>query len=246
MMQMKCVAAATLLLAMTPALAQVPAAAPHALNLDFKADVQLDGTLANVEPDASLAPTLQAMVRTRVAEWRSDVSRWPGKPESQRISQRIMVEALPVSTGGFALRIKEVGGGVMPDPSNPQPGDMRMFPPDYPIEARRRGVTGTLIYAVRIDAQGKPKEITLLSPEKPDRWMKMLGQAAQDAITKWTLAVISVAGTPVECVTVVPIEFALGNKPEPDTTDLASYRARYADACPAAPKLLTEVAGTLL
>lgn len=247
MMRMKSVAALSLVLATATAtaLAQTQAAPPAVVHLDFRADVQPDGSLANVEPDASLAPALQAMVRKRVVEWRYDVGQWQGKPGPRRVSQRIVTEALPVSSGGFALRIKEVTVGVMPT-VGPQFVDRRMFPPEYPIEARRRGVAGTLIYAVRVDGQGKPKEITLLAPEKPDRWMKMLDKASQEALAKSTMAAIRVDDAPVECVAVVPMEFSLGDKPRMDKTDLAPYRARYPDACPVGPKLLTTVAGTLL
>ena len=49
----------------TPAFAQVPAApkVPTLIALGFKADIGVDGVPANVTPDASLPPALQAMVR---------------------------------------------------------------------------------------------------------------------------------------------------------------------------------------
>lgn len=49
------------------------------LSLDFKAAVQADGSLATVEPDAALAPPLQAMLRKQMAGWRYAVDTWQGK-----------------------------------------------------------------------------------------------------------------------------------------------------------------------
>ena len=53
-----------------PSMATQPAAATTVLNLDFKADLQADGSLANMAPDAALAPPMQAMLRKQVAGWR--------------------------------------------------------------------------------------------------------------------------------------------------------------------------------
>ena len=99
-----------LALCATPALAQSPA---NVIQLDFKADVQADGVPANIQPDASLAPPLQAMVRKRVAEWRYRMGTWQGKPVPAPVSQRIVAEVMPVASGGFALRIKEVSFPVV-------------------------------------------------------------------------------------------------------------------------------------
>ena len=80
-----------LALCATPALAQSPA---NVIQLDFKADVQADGVPANIQPDASLAPPLQAMVRKRVAEWRYRMGTWQGKPVPAPVSQRIVAEVM--------------------------------------------------------------------------------------------------------------------------------------------------------
>lgn len=248
-MRMKTVAGMWMLVAMltsAAAFAQAPPAQTREVALYFSAEVLADGALANVQPDASLAPALQAMVRKRVAEWRYEPSTWQGKRVSTSISQKIVTEVVPAASAGFMLRIKQVTGASMPA-ANDVPGvGKKMYPPEYPQEARRRGVAGTFIYAMRVDAQGTPYDIELLAPEPLGRDMKTLEQASRTAIAKWTLETPRADGVPVDCRAIVPIQFALGPYDAWDKTALALYRARFADACPAAPELLTKVAGTLL
>src|SRR6478672_97224 len=117
--------------------AQTPA---KVLPLDFKADVQADGSLANVEPDAALMPSLQALVRKQVAGWRYAPGTWQGKPVPKRISQRIVAEVVPAANGGFALRIKEVMlVPVVLDSTGARAASTRL-PPRYPAGALSQGI----------------------------------------------------------------------------------------------------------
>ena len=81
--------------------------------------------------------------------------------------------------------------------------------------------------------------------EKLERRMRPLDEAARTAIQQWPFSVIEVDGVAIECQAVIPMQFAL-DRPKPDMPDLAPYRARLGDACPASPALLTPVAETLL
>lgn len=231
----------------TPVFAQTPAApkVPTLIALGFKADIGTDGVPANVTPDASLPPALQEMVRKRVTEWRYLPAIWQGKPLARPVSQQITAEVLQVAGGGFAMRIREVGGAPPPMTADGKPGGTMMVPPHYPLESRKRGVDGTLVYAVRVDGKGASGEITLLSPEKLERRMRPLDEAARTAIQQWAFSAIEVDGVAIECQAIIPMQFAL-DRPKPDMPDLAPFRARVQDACPGSPALLTPVADTLL
>ena len=89
------------LCAVLPARAKSP---PRTLPLEFQADVQADGRVANVVPEAGLSPTLQAMVRKQVAGWRYIPGTWQGRPVPGRVSQRIVVDVVRAPGGGFSLR----------------------------------------------------------------------------------------------------------------------------------------------
>ena len=80
-----------------------PAAEPARIQLDIKAIVQADGTVADIQPDASLPETVQAMIRRRVATWRYTPARWQGRAGTVPIAITIVAQALPTTEGGYAL-----------------------------------------------------------------------------------------------------------------------------------------------
>ena len=237
----------TAALCATPALAQSP---PNVIQLDFKADLQADGVPANIQPDASLAPPLQAMVRKRVAEWRYRMGTWQGKPVPASVSQRIVAEVMPTASAGFALRIKEVTNvPTYIDASKPR-ATAAMLPPRYPEGAQRQGIEGTLVYAMRRDAQGTPLEVELVDAQIPGNWKRPFDAAGREAISAWRLKPIEVDGQAIDCRLLTPMTFRLGlgrslpsKGPEPD---LRAYLSRFPDSCPLPPTLETQVTGMFL
>ena len=232
-----------------PAPAQARDKQPPVLNLDFKAEVQADGSLANVEPDASLAPVMQSMLRKQVAGWRYLPGTWQGKPVPAQVSQRVVVEAMPVTTGGYALRIKEVTGVPVVISAKRMPEGVRMLPPAYPPEAQRQGIEATLLYAMRRDAQGAPIEVELVDAQVPSNWRKEFDAASRQAIHQWRLQPVQVDGQAIDCRLLTPMTFRVGNGKAPPPRldpDLRSHLSRFPDACPLPPTLETQVAGMFL
>ena len=229
-----------------PAFAQPPGKEPVVLNLDFKADLQADGRLANVEPDAALPPAMQAMLRKQVARWRYVPGSWQGKPVLSRFAQRLVVEALPVASGGYALRIKEVTGIPLVMDAKGLAKGVRMSPPPYPHEAQRQGIEATLIYAMRRDPQGAPIEVELVDAQVPKWWLKQFDAAGRQAIRQWRLQPTEVEGQAIDCRWLTPMTFHVGGDEPSPMPDVQPFRSRYPDACPAPPMLETKVAGVLL
>ena len=230
----------------SPARAQSP---PSVIHLDFKADVQADGVPANIQPDASLATPLQTMVRKRVAEWRYRVGTWQGRPVPATVSQRIVAEVLPVASGGFALRIKEVMAVPIVLDARRASAAARMFPPRYPEGAQRQGIEATMIYAMRRDAQGMPIEVELLDAQVPKYWRKPFDAVSRQAIQKWRLEPVEVEGQAIDCRLLTPITFRLVGNVRPPLAqgeDLRPYLPRFPDACPLLPVLETKATATLL
>lgn len=231
----------------SPVLAQTP---PSVIHLDFKADVHADGVPANIQPDASLAPPLQAMVQKRVAAWRYRMGTWQGKPVPATVSQRIVAEAVPVASGGFALRIKDlIAAPVVVDATGASTIG-RLFPPRYPESAQRQGIEATMIYAMRRDAEGMPLEVELVDAQLPANWRKPFDAVSRQAIQQWRLKPVEVEGQAIDCRLLTPVTFRLGvgktRPPLPPEQDLRSHLPRFPDACPLRPVLETKVAGTLL
>jgi TonB family protein len=227
----------------TPVQGQALEAAPaRIIHLDFQAEVQADGSLANVEPDQSLAPALQAMLRRQVAGWRYSPGTWQGTPVPKRISQRIVAEAMPGAGGGFALRIKAVGN----IPVALGTKRSRMVPPPYPREAQRQGIEATMIYAIRRDSQGEPIDVELVDAQVSSNWTKQFDAASRQAIRQWRLQPVEVGGQVIDCRLLTPLTFRLGSGAMPPETDLRPYLPRFPDSCPLAPLLQTPVADVFL
>ncbi len=230
-----------------PALAESP---PRMIQLDFKADVQADGMLANIQPDASLSPELQAIVSKRVAEWRYRTGTWQGKPVPGKVSQRIVADVVPRGYGGFAFRVRDVLTVPVFVDTRRAKAATRMDPPRYPVDAQVQRIEATLVYAMRRDARGKPLEVELVDAEVPDAWRRQFDSASLQAIKQWRLEPVEVDGQPIDCRLLVPMTFrlAVGNTPPQPTPmpDMRRYLPHFADACPLKPVLETKAAGTHL
>ena len=73
------------------------------LLFEFKATVQPDGMLADIQPDARLSESSQAMVRKRVATWHYSPEQWQGKAYPSPIHHVIKAHVVAMPAGGFAL-----------------------------------------------------------------------------------------------------------------------------------------------
>lgn len=222
------------------------AALPRQLQLDFKATVQADGSVVDVEPDAALPEPIRAMIRARVATWRYTPLRWQGNAVPSPVSQRIQAETVSMPNGGVALRVIEVAGQTKTFRAADRPAGVPMPPPRFPPELMRENVNAVLVYSVLYDEAGKPQQVDLVYPATSDRVTKRLDQAARDAMREW-VAPQTFGGEAIVCRARVPITFtttvdgrSLRVPPEVD----ASF-GKYTDLCPAT-KLETEVVGTFL
>ena len=75
--------------------------------------------------------------------------------------------------------------------------------PDYPEEARRQGVQGTVVLEVHINPAGAVQELKLISGSP------LLAQAATDAVRQWKFKPHTVNGHRAEMQTVVTLNFRL-------------------------------------
>ena len=76
--------------------------------------------------------------------------------------------------------------------------------PVYPIDAKKAGVSGTVVLAASIDTDGTVKELQVVSGPDP------LQQAALDAVKQWRYRPYLLNGQPVEVRTTINIIFTLG------------------------------------
>lgn len=223
---------------------EAPKQAPM-LQLDFKAMVQADGTVTDIQPDPALPAAVQALIRQRVATWRYSPMQWQGKSQPSPITQTIYVQAVPTEQGGVVLRIAEVSG-PMRNMGSGKPAAGIPVPLKFPAEVQRRGISAVVVYAVLYDEAGKPRQVDLLYPSELDRDYKRLDEAARDAIAQWVMP-HTFDGAPISCRTYTTITFhtdGAGELPRVPPERMASFNG-YVDRCPTT-SLETPVAGTFL
>jgi TonB family protein len=77
--------------------------------------------------------------------------------------------------------------------------------PEYPMNARRLRVEGTVLLNVLVGTDGRVSDVKVLEADGG----KLLSPAAEDAVRKWTFSPATRVGRPVECWHKVEIRFAL-------------------------------------
>jgi periplasmic protein TonB len=77
--------------------------------------------------------------------------------------------------------------------------------PDYPAEARRRGLQGKVVLLVEVSAAGLPDSVAVASSSGH----AALDQAALAAVQRWHFSPATRGGTPVAGTAQVPIQFRL-------------------------------------
>jgi protein TonB len=77
--------------------------------------------------------------------------------------------------------------------------------PDYPLEARRRGLQGKVMLRVEVSAAGRPQGVSVIASSG----YPVLDRAALAAVERWRFNPATQAGLPVPGTAEVPIVFRL-------------------------------------
>jgi protein TonB len=75
--------------------------------------------------------------------------------------------------------------------------------PVYPVEARRKGITGDVLLGATIDTKGKIASLIAIQGDP------ILVEAAMDAVKKWRYRPYVLNGDPVEVETTIKIQFRM-------------------------------------
>ena len=86
-----------------------------------------------------------------------------------------------------------------------EPDYLKNPEPPYPMAARRRHETGTVLLAVKVTAQGRAAEVTV----KQSSGYPLLDDSALNAVREWEFVPAHIGSLAVECQIEVPIRFKL-------------------------------------
>jgi len=122
-------------------------------------------------------------------------------------------EPLPVKDSGArpapsAAKASSAPSAAERGAKAPARPDDRNAPPDYPEEARSRGVEGTAVVLARVGRDGGVIEVTLARSSGS----VLLDRAAVGAVRRWRFRPASIGGLAVESLAEVPIVFRLDRK----------------------------------
>jgi len=106
----------------------------------------------------------------------------------------------------------------------PMPGVLKRVEPEYPLEAAKQGVTGSIVIDLVIGKDGKVREPRIA------RSVPALDQAALAAVRQWQFAKPRVGGSPAEISATLVLAFSLRHVPPPtDDIDLARFHVERGD-----------------
>jgi TonB family protein len=106
----------------------------------------------------------------------------------------------------FEADADELAAAALPVvPPRPVSGVAGNRKPDYPAEARRRRLQGSVVLRVNVSAQGAPEEITVLASSGH----AVLDQAAVAAVHTWRFEPATRGGVPIAAPADVPVRFRL-------------------------------------
>jgi TonB family protein len=80
---------------------------------------------------------------------------------------------------------------------------LKKVQPDYPLEAQRSGIEGSVVVSAVIGTDGRPRDVQAVSGDP------VLANSATDAISQWVYQPYTVNGKPVEVETEIVVDFRL-------------------------------------
>jgi protein TonB len=148
------------------------------------------------EPPAEAAPALRSL-----AEGAAPKARPPDAGEGPA------PQSASLPTGTVPAAAPAEAASAPPKPSAPGYGHAALGnpPPRYPAPARRRGLEGSVLLRVHVEADGTADKVEVLESSGH----ALLDRAARRAVSRWRFTPAKLAGMPVSGTVDVPVAFRL-------------------------------------
>jgi hypothetical protein len=146
-----------LLLAASPALAAAPVVQLYTARAEGSLTIGADGRVLDVElsSDVNLGKEVLAGYEQRIRAWRFEPILENGRPVNAKgLMHLSLVAAREEGSDAATFAIRRVQFLDPPDAAA-DPGEARLKPPPYPMNAYRAGAGADLVLVIKLDAQGK-------------------------------------------------------------------------------------------
>ena len=178
-----------------------------------------DGAVFDYRLDTELTPAVAALVERSVRQWKFEPVLRGAVATRAKARMRLTLIAHQVPSG-YQLQVERVQfSGYR--------ASIKMTPPRYPVEAARGGVSGNVLVAVRVNAEGRVVDASAVQTSWPNSkvneaarryWGKVLEKASLEAARRWVFesadAALHETG---DATLVVPVNFWVGDTTPPDT-----------------------------
>lgn len=201
-------------------LAAVAHAQTAELRMPVNGEIGIDpaGAVFDYRIDSELTPQVKALVERSVRQWKFEPVLRGGVATHAKARMHLTLIAHPVSTG-YQLQVEQVRfSGYR--------ASIKMTPPRYPVEAARGGVGGSVLVAVRVNAEGRVVDASAVQTSWPYSkvneagrryWGKLLEKASLEAARRWTFEPVDPALHETgDATLVVPVNFWVGEATPPD------------------------------
>lgn len=189
------------------------------LRMEVSGEIGIDGQgkVFDYVIKTIVTPELKQLIDRSVRSWQFEPVLHGGKPGYAKADMKLTLLAKKVDAG-YQLQVERVR-------FTGSRGAVAMPPPRYPMESARAGVMGSVLVALRVDAEGKVRDAVAvqtslpyrnLSQKKIEALGKPFEKASIDAAKKWRFeAADPERGDAAETTLVVPVDFWLDDAPGP-------------------------------
>lgn len=185
----------------------------YSLDATGTIEIAPDGTVHSYKLDKGQKHLVEQALDKGVRSWRFEPVTVDGRPVIARTRMRVLLEAVPLPSGDYALKIAKVIFG--------QPGSRnKLRPPRYPMEAAQASLSARVLLVLKVDSQGNVERVHVeqtslgarASNEKiAQGWRKRFEQASISAAKQWKFDISEYLGDePAGTSVRVPVEYLIG------------------------------------
>lgn len=178
--------------------------------------LHIDAQLGNADAMALLADALlTGDPKSQVPADRAAARKWL---EQAALARNAMVPQVRARLQSLEEAEREPGAPEPPAPEwerarlqekpDETPVVIKTVRPDYPLPMRYLGITGEVMVDFIVDAQGKPRNVTVVRSSHA-----AFAPAATDAVARWMFRPALKGGRPVSSHLQVPVRFSLNDLP---------------------------------
>jgi hypothetical protein len=185
------------------------------MRLQVKGDllIDTDGRVADYTVEDKISEPMRVLLDKSVRSWAFEPTLRDGQAVRVRTQLHLTLAARKRDSGDYLLQVEQIRFTGMRKA-------IKQTPPRYPSEAARANISGDLLMAVRINAEGKVVDVAPVQASLPYRkvqekdvayWGKMFERSAREAMRDWRYEPADPQSGETDTTLIVPIGYRVGD-----------------------------------